>query len=246
MILLPVAVVAVAVLAGGYWVLMSPHSQVLGPVPYRGAPNRRLVALTFDDGPNEPYTSQILDCLDRWQVRATFFQVGRCVQRYPQTTARIAAAGHVVGNHSLTHRFHSYLVPDRIEREVRQTQEILRQRLGRIPALYRSPWLWRHPGLLRMLRSHRLTPVSGDFGHALEVFQPSAARIARRAVAKTRPGSILIFHDGFDARGGDRSQTVAAVDLTIAALLDRGYRFVTVDELLGVPAYLDPVDTPGG
>ncbi len=236
--LLALAALAAVAVAGGYWLLMSPHSQLLGPVRYRGDPTRRVVALTFDDGPNEPYTSQILDCLARHQIRATFFQVGRCARRHPGTTARTAADGHVVGNHSLTHRFHSYLVPGRMRHEVRDTQEILRALLGQAPALYRSPWLWRHPGLLRMLRRDRLTPVSGDFCHALEVFQPSAVRIARRAVAKTRPGSILIFHDGVDARGGDRSRTVQAVELTITALRGQGYQFVTVDELLQVPAYL--------
>jgi peptidoglycan-N-acetylglucosamine deacetylase len=236
LVLLPIAGLLVAGVAG-YWLLMSPYSQVFGRYPYRGRSPEQVVALTFDDGPNEPFTSQILDHLDREQIRATFFQVGRCVERFPETTARISAAGHVVGNHSLTHRFSSYLVPGRISREVRQTQEIIRKTVGRTPALYRSPWLWRQPMLLRMLRRQSLQPVSGEFCHNLEVFQPDAARIARRAIAKTRPGSILIFHDGFDARGGNRSQTVEAVRLTTAALRAHGYRFVTVDELLGVPAY---------
>ncbi len=233
-----IIIATVAVLVGiGYLLLMSPRSQVLGRFPYRGRTSERVVALTFDDGPNEPYTSQILDALARRRLRATFFQVGRCVERFPGTTARMVAEGHVVGNHSLTHRFHSYLLPGRMAAEVRRTQAILARALGRTPALYRSPWLWRQPMLLRMLRREGLRPVSGEFCHALEVFQPSPERIARRAVAKARPGSILIFHDGFDARGGDRRSTVRAVELTIDALRDAGYRFVTIDELLGVPAY---------
>jgi peptidoglycan/xylan/chitin deacetylase (PgdA/CDA1 family) len=81
--------------------------------------------------------------------------------------------------------------------------------------------------------------VAGVFAHAAEVFQPTAKRMARRAVAKARPGTILIFHDGFDARGGARAQTVRAVELTADALIEQGYRFVTVDELLGVAAYQD-------
>jgi peptidoglycan/xylan/chitin deacetylase (PgdA/CDA1 family) len=124
-----------------------------------------------------------------------------------------------------------------LAREIAQTQEVLRARLGRTPALFRSPWLWRQPMLLRAVRRNALQPVSGEFCHALEVFQPSAARIARRAIAKTRPGSILIFHDGFDARGGNRSATVQAVRITVEGLLGRGYRFVTVDDILGTPAY---------
>jgi peptidoglycan/xylan/chitin deacetylase (PgdA/CDA1 family) len=75
------------------------------------------------------------------------------------------------------------------------------------------------------------------FGHPLEVFHRDGAVMARRAVAQTRPGTILIFHDGFDGRVGDRSETVKAVRLTVESLLAKGYRFVTVDELLRVPAY---------
>ncbi len=88
-----------------------------------------------------------------------------------------------------------------------------------------------------MLRDSGLTPVSGEFCHAFEVFQPPPRWIARRALAKARPGAILIFHDGFDARGGNRASTVAAVRMVIADLSRQGYRFVTVDELLGIPAY---------
>jgi peptidoglycan-N-acetylglucosamine deacetylase len=220
-----------------YWVLMSPYSQIFGRYPYRGDRRDRVVALTFDDGPNEPYTSQIADYLSAKQIRATFFQVGRCVERFPETTDKLHAAGHVVGNHSFTHTFPTYLRPGALGREVTHTQEVLRGRLHQTPALFRSPWLWRHPSLLRLVRKNSLQPVSGTFCHALEVFQPDAERIARRAIAKTKPGSILIFHDGFDGRGGDRSETVRAVQITTEELQRRGYRFVTIDELLAVPAY---------
>lgn len=223
--------------AGGYWLFLSPQSQVFGHYPYRGQRRDRVVALTFDDGPNEPYTSQIADYLTSKNIRATFFHVGTCVERYGETTARIAAAGHVIGNHSLTHTFHTYLIPGRLKRDIDRTQEIVRNTVGRTPALFRSPWLWRQPLLLRMIRRNALQPVSGHFCHALEVFQPDAARIARRAIAKTRPGSILIFHDGFDSRGGNRSETVRAVEIVTEELLRRGYQFLTVNEMLGIPAY---------
>jgi len=234
----------VAVCAGGYWLFLSPFSQAFGAYPYRGPRPERgassdpVVALTFDDGPNEPYTSQILDYLATKNIRATFFQVGNCVERFPETTDRIHAAGHIIGNHSLSHSLLTYLRRGHLEQEIQRTQVILQRHLGRTPALFRSPWLWRQPMLLRMLRQYSLQPVSGEFCHAFEVFQPDAARMARRAVAKTKPGSILIFHDGFDDHGGDRGRTVEAVKITVETLLDRGYRFTTVDELLQVPAYL--------
>ncbi|MER7006157.1 polysaccharide deacetylase family protein [Dactylosporangium sp. NPDC000555] len=229
--------VLLAVLGAAYWLLMSPFAPSSRDYPYRGAAAERVVALTFDDGPNEPYTSQILDILAAHDIRATFFHVGQCVERHPETARRAIDAGHVLGNHSLSHRFGTYLRPRAYEREVERTQRVLARVTGRTPALARTPWLWRQPALLRMLRRSGLHPIAGEFGHALEVFQPSGVRMARRAVAKTRPGSILIFHDGFDSRGGNRAETVVAVRETIEGLLARGYRFVTVDDLLGVPAY---------
>jgi peptidoglycan/xylan/chitin deacetylase (PgdA/CDA1 family) len=226
--------------AAAYGLLMSPYSRVFGRYPYHGDRQDRVIALTFDDGPNEPYTSQIANYLTARGIRATFFQVGRSVERFPETTARLQEAGHVIGNHSYSHRFGAYLVPGRFRREVAHTQDVLRGRLGRAPALVRTPWLWRQPWLLRMLRRASLQPVAGVFSHAAEVFQPDGARMARRAIAKARPGAILIFHDGFDARGGDRRETVRAVQITTEALIGQGYRFATVDELLGVPPYLEP------
>jgi len=220
-----------------YWVFMAPSAQVFGRYPYRAGRADRVVALTFDDGPNEPYTSEIADFLDQQGIRATFFQVGACVRRHPETTRRLLAAGHVVGNHSMTHRFTTYLKPGAFRREIDENQRLLRHHLGRTPTLTRTPWLWRQPVLLRMLRRLRLQPVSGVFCHPLEVFQRDGAAIARWAVARTKPGTMLIFHDGFDGRGGRRTETVKAVRLTVEALRAQGYRFVTVDELLGVPAY---------
>lgn len=237
MVFVVVLMVVTVLGAAGYWVFMAPPSRVFGRYPHRGPTADRVIALTFDDGPNEPYTSQIADALKARDIRATFFQVGRCAERFPEVTTRLLADGHVIGNHSYTHQFHTYLSPGRFGREVTHTQSVLSDLLGRTPALARTPWLWRTPGVLRALSRAGLHPVAGVFAHAAEVFQPDPMRMARRAVAKARPGTILIFHDGFDGRGGPRAHTARAVELTADALIGQGYRFVTLDELLGVAAY---------
>ena len=225
---------AVSVLA------LHPRSQVFGPFPFRGPPaDGRTVALTFDDGPNEPWTGRLLDVLHQREVLATFFQVGRCAERHPDSTRRVADAGHVLGNHSYSHAFHRYVSQPRQRDEIERTQEILFRLSGRLPNLYRPPWLCHWPWVLRSVRRRGLQVVSGTFGSSWEVFQPPGSRMTDSAVARTEPGSILIFHDGREARGGPRGQSVAAVGPLIDRLRGDGYGFATVDRLLGVRPYLD-------
>jgi peptidoglycan-N-acetylglucosamine deacetylase len=233
-----------AAAAAGYWAAMSPYSQLLGAFPFRAETSRRphgkTVALTFDDGPNEPYTSQIAAYLDDRGIKATFFEVGRCVQRHPETTRQLSASGHVIGNHSYAHRFDRCWRGRDIAEEIQRSQDVLGDILGREPALYRPPWLARTPATFRLLHDRGIRPVSGEFCHALEVLQVSSERIARRTLSKVRAGSIVIFHDGYDAQGADRTSTVEAVRIVVDTLVRDGYSFATVDELLGIPAYLQP------
>lgn len=239
MIVMLLVLLAAGLAIAVYWLCMSTYSQAFGDFPWRIKTDRKVIALTFDDGPNEPYTSQIVDFLHDRGVKATFFQVGICVKRYPETSKRILREGHIIGNHSLSHAFHNYLTHPGFEDEVTLTQTILKDCIGKTPALFRSPWLWRQPFLLRTLRKHHLQPVSGEFCHPLEVFQINGATIAKSALKKAKPGSIIIFHDGFDGRGGNRAETVKAAKIVVDTLLQEGYEFVTVDKLLSVRAYQD-------
>jgi peptidoglycan/xylan/chitin deacetylase (PgdA/CDA1 family) len=230
--------IALAAVGLGYWTAYRPTSQTFGPFPYQAEVSEPVVALTFDDGPNEPYTSRLLDLLDERGVRATFFQVGRCAERFPSTSRRVVESGHVLGNHSYSHQFGDYFREPSQRAEIERSQQVLASVAGVVPALYRPPWLCHWPWVLGSIRDHGLQVVSGLFGHPLEIIQPPAEVMAASAVKITKPGTILIFHDGFDARGGRRDQSVAAIGPLIDTLAGRGYRFVTVDQLLGVPAYL--------
>lgn len=231
------------VAAAGYWIFNSPYSQSLCPFPYRGPADEKVIALTFDDGPNEPYTSQLADFLAAAQVRATFFQVGRAVLSYPEVSRRLIADGHVIGNHSFTHEITNFLTAKNLAEEVRDGQAALAT-VGVRPALYRPPWLLRTPALPGILASRGLRPISGQFSHQLEVFQPPAKMMANAVLAKAKPGGIVIFHDGYDGHAGNRANTVAAVRIVVDQLARDGYRFVTVDELLGIPAYQESETAP--
>lgn len=226
-----------SVLVGGYRLAFGSRSQVFGAFPYAGSGAERVVALTFDDGPNEPYTSQILDTLADRGVPGTFFQVGRCAQRYPDVTRRVVDEGHVLGNHSLTHELGSYL-RDRDQRaEVILGQSALAVIAGVSPRLYRPPWLCHWPWVLRGIAGTGSQVVSGTFVHPGEIWQPPPERLAARAVRVAEPGSMIIIHDGRESRGGFRGHSAAAVGLIIDGLRERGFGFTTVDRLLGVDAY---------
>jgi peptidoglycan/xylan/chitin deacetylase (PgdA/CDA1 family) len=231
-----------AVGSSAYWAMMSSQSQLLGGFPSRGvncgSARRPLIALTFDDGPNEPYTSRLVDLLGRRDVRATFFLVGKAVARYPETSAALVAAGHVVGNHSYSHELRRCLSGRLIDSEIRRTQDVISDTIQLLPRLYRPPWLVRTPATFASLRRHHLVPVSGTFCHPLEVAQCAPERIATRAVARSTPGGMLIFHDGYNGEGASRTRTLDAVARVIDVLGERGWGFTTVDQMLGVAPYL--------
>ncbi len=213
------------------------RSQLFGAFPYAGPTAERVVALTFDDGPNEPWTSTILDTLADRGVPGTFFQVGRCAQRHPDVTRRVVDEGHVLGNHSLTHELSSYLRDTDQRAEVTLGRMALAEIAGVSPLLYRPPWLCHWPWVLRGIRGTGSQVVSGTFVHPLEVFQPAVDSLVAGAVRAAAPGAMIIVHDGRESRGGFRGQSAAAVGPMIDRLRRLGYGFTTVDRLLGVDAY---------
>lgn len=236
----PAVVVAGAVVAGVAAACragLGPTSQAFGPFPYRGGTTAPTVALTFDDGPNEPYTSMLLDTLADKGVAATFFQVGRCARRHPEVTRRVVADGHVLGNHSESHAFSRYATEPTHQREVERGRATLHEVSGRAPLLYRPPWLCHWPWVLRGIARTGSQVVSGTFAHPLEVVQPRPEVLVGGGLRRARPGGILILHDGREARGGYRASSVSAVGPLVDRLRERGYSFTTVDRLLGVPAY---------
>ncbi len=236
------AAVGAAGLGAAYWRQMSPTSQAVGSFPAEANdPADRRLALTFDDGPNEPFTTEVAGLLETRGIRGTFFQVGQCVERHPGVTRDLAAAGHVIGNHSHRHAFHRGWTEQALREEIGTAQDVLTSELGSPPLLYRPPWLIRTAATFRVLDELGLRPVSGHFCHPLEPLQPDAARMARWAADRVaRPGRIVIFHDGFDNRGGNRRQTVEALAILLDRWQDEGYSLVTVDRLLGPPRTTPP------
>jgi len=232
-------------LAGLAYATFAPRSSLFGKTYWHAKTNRRLVALSFDDGPNEPYTSRVLDILEREHVHATFFLVGVNVNHYPEAAARIVHDGNVVGNHSEYHHIPFALEPTaELESDVNTAEESIRSATGQLPRLFRPPQGLRSPWLMNVLERDSLINVTWD--DAPGDWDPLPVQtIVDRTVAAAKPGSIILLHDGMNAQhGADQSQTVEALPKIIAGLRAKGFDFVTLPELLHCPATLGAWPTP--
>lgn len=209
--------------------------QCFGRIVNRLRTTERIVALTFDDGPNPPHTEQILAVLNRRQVRATFFLVGRYVQLYPDTVRRIAGAGHDIGNHSYSHRRLIFKHPRFVRREIVLTDRALRRAGVAATASFRAPNCRKLVVLPYVLLKMGRLHVSFDvLPSPSEYYGAPADVVSRYVLRHVRPGSIVVLHDGAHDRPRDRSNVIEATDLILDGLISAGYRFVTVRELLGL------------
>lgn len=214
------------------WVSLNYKSYMFGRMIWRVQTDEKIIALTFDDGPNDPYTAQIAEILESYNGKATFFVVGKNCERFPLTAKAMQDRGHQIGAHSYRHEFSRYILDPFYHGEINRTQDILKNQ-GVKAGLYRFPWLFRTPWLLASVKKAGYTmPISGQFSHAFEPFQIDARRIARHTLRIAKPGSIIIFHDGYNAKAAPREQTVEAVRQVAKELAKQGYSFVTVSDLL--------------
>lgn len=191
-----------------------------------GAPRRREIALTFDDGPG-PYTLPMLAALKRYRVKATFFEIGRQVRADPRFTAALARAGMTIGDHTEAHPPMAELSSSAQALEIDQAAQAIRAAGAPRPLLWRPPYGSFNATTLELLRAREMLMALWSVDTS-DYARPGVKRIVYTALSGARPGAIILFHDG----GGDRSQTVAALPRIIERLQQRGYRLVTLPELL--------------
>jgi peptidoglycan/xylan/chitin deacetylase (PgdA/CDA1 family) len=217
--------IAGALTHGAYY----PNSPIFGRVISHLRTRERLVALTFDDGPNPDATPLILDALRDRGVKATFFILGRHAEQWPALVQRVADEGHAVGNHGYFHRKLHFKSPAYVRRDLTLGTEAIEAAARVHPRLFRAPHGFRAPWVTAIARSLGQRTVGWSLG-VWDSDRPGVDVIADRTVNGARPGSILLLHDGdgYDPRG-DRAQTARAVPLIVDRLLDQGYRFELVD-----------------
>ena len=226
---------ALGLAAGGCaYAAMWPASTIFGNALI--APRRPgELALTFDDGPNPAWTPQLLDTLAGFNVRATFFLVGRYAQAEPALVRRVLSAGHLVGNHSWSHPNLAITAAARVHLELVQTQDTLQQITGQPVRWFRPPFGARRPAVLKIARSLGMTPVLWN-AITSDWSEPSADLIAQRLMAKIDRNqgngwaTNIVLHDGGHlALGANRGPSVAAAGQLLARY-GATHRFVRLDE----------------
>ena len=214
----------------GLWKLSaSTECQLFGELVHKVDTEQKLVALTFDDGPTPHYTADILRLLELYQVKATFFVTGAEIQRYMTQAKQIVAAGHQLGNHSWSHQRMVFMSLEDINREIEGTDQQIRAAGFDGEILFRPPYGKKLLLLPWYLAQNNRTSIMWDI--APETFDGSPddpQTMAEEVLAQVQPGSIVLLHLMY--KSGDASR--AALPIIIKGLKDKGYRMVTVSELL--------------
>lgn len=187
---------------------------------------KRMV-LTFDDGPNPPYTSMILDILKKHKARAIFFLLGYNVKRHPKVALRIKQEGHIIGNHSFSHKDLKGLFRFQIKREIEKTERIFSGALGIKPKLFRGPYGNYNKKVEDVVKSKGYKTLNWDICPQDWESLP-AETIAERVISQAKDGAVVLLHDGSNIRQGkSRIRTVCAVEIIIKKLKNRGFVFDT-------------------
>lgn len=205
-----------ALCAGAYaYAANWPTSQIFGPA-ILGGPDPRKIALTFDDGPNDPYTLHLLDILARYEVRATFFLIGRFVRQRPEIVRAVKTAGHLLGNHTMNHPVLLWERTSRVREELAGCNAAIEDATGDRVDFFRPPHGARRPDIWRTARELGLTPVMWNtMSHDWDA--QTAEEIVRRVQRQVRTnqrrklGSNILLHDGGqETLGTDRRLTLSA------------------------------------
>jgi peptidoglycan-N-acetylglucosamine deacetylase len=212
------------------WAAVAPSSQIFGPT-IRRTGDASTIALTFDDGPNPAITPSLLDLLDRHQVRATFFVMGRSVRAYPALAKEIADRGHTVGNHTDTHPALTFQSARRIVGELNHCDDAIVAAIGRRSRWMRPPFGFRGPQLNSLIRQRPGVRIVMWSAMAWDWKATNPESVINH-LRRVKGGDIVLLHDG-DHRvlEGDRRHTVAALEHWLPRWKDAGIRFKNLDDL---------------
>ena len=229
------AIWAIAIIMIGFftYTIAHPSSQFFVPVVSRLATGERIVALTFDDGPDPVFTPRILDVLGAHGARATFFVLGDRAARYPEVIRRMHREGHTVGTHTQHHRLRFHFgSPRYVQREIEDAVAVVAGILPARPALFRPPQGLRTPNFVSgWRRTSGLVCVTWSV-RGLDSLATTAEAIVARVVRRLEPGAIVTLHDGTGLGGAnDRAPTLAALPRILAECKACDLRCVALSEV---------------
>jgi peptidoglycan/xylan/chitin deacetylase (PgdA/CDA1 family) len=225
-----------------YRLFEDPTNQMFGAAVVSGPSDMPLVALTYDDGPNPPYTDKILDVLKKERVNATFFVVGRAVAQYPRTVKRMVAEGNAIGNHTWDHAHLLVLRRTAMRAEMVRADDAIFAAVGQHPAIMRPPFGARDWRVMDEMRRLGYTVIMWSVPLPKDWEYPTAQTIAHRIIPQVKDGSIIVLHDGnrgqlcaarhLNTHICDRNQDIEATRLVIEGLKAKGFQFVTIPEMI--------------
>lgn len=189
-------------------------------------PEKKVIALTFDDGPWPNTTAKVLDILKKNRIKSTFFVVGQNVKNYPDLTKQIVADGHIIANHTWHHWYHQ-MNAQAAAYEVANTTDIIYQTTGVRTSLFRPPGGIMNNGVAAYAKNNKYAVIMWS-ADSMDYSRPAVPRLMNNIFREAKPGGIVLMHDG----GGDRSHTVKALPEIISRFRKQGYEFVTVPQLL--------------
>jgi peptidoglycan/xylan/chitin deacetylase (PgdA/CDA1 family) len=208
----------------------------LGPklferIQWRAATDEPKIALTFDDGPHAVSTPQILKLLKRLDIPATFFLVGKHLEKHLEIAREIVGSGHEIGNHTFSHSLLYASTKNRIQDEICRTDTLLRNIDGAEPKFFRPPAGFFTKQVLDIAERLGYQTVVGDV-YPRDPHLPGKEKIVQRVLKRTVAGSIIILHDGGNSRRVDRTQTLEALSEISLKLKEKGFEFFTLSEIL--------------
>ncbi|MFY4775056.1 polysaccharide deacetylase family protein [Metabacillus sp. RGM 3146] len=189
----------------------------------------RYICLTFDDGPSA-YTTDILDILKKYEIRATFFIVGSAAEKFPDIVRRIHAEGHVIGNHTWSHPNITHLSNEELQQEIHSTSDQIKEIINISPDLFRPPFGEINHHASAEIKEMGMTTVLYNVSSRDWVQDMDSNSLYWHVILMLKRHNIILLHDGDQFGSGPRDNTVSALPSIIEYLLENDYSFVTVPE----------------
>lgn len=206
----------------------------LGYAHWQVRTNAKVVALTFDDGPDPTYTPQILQLLAHYHDHGTFFVIGQKVGKYPGVAKQTVVLGNEIGNHTYSHRHIKYMSKPQLKEELEETHEAIEDATGQHTKFFRPPRGFYDESSVMIAHQNGYPVIMWAWDEDSRDWQgPGVNKIVRTVLAHVHPGDIILMHDGT----GHTKQTIAALKIILPALHKAGYKSVTMSELLRLEAH---------